>query len=444
MTKTTSAQESTGKAIPPGAQPPRLRRLALILAAGLGVAQAWNEGVSTHFEGVGYPYGACGVPDSAVWNEAGIDTATGQANPFLYVALNVFDAPGDYRAPGDFGRRPLAGADTVHLGMYRNGANCGRWIRARWGDECDGANDGAAGQAFCRNGTGWSAEARNDAVVDLLVFDQCSDANAWCRDARHHLDIHTPALDAFEKPGVTLPRLATPVRDGAGRVVVDANNPLAVKYAVHGFNNRKVLWEFQRAPNYSGEPRFYFGQGSEKWYKRVIVTHLPNGLHGVEQWDGGIWRKATMEGDAGQMWVLPSPDVAPIRLRLVDADDQPVMAGRTWAMEFPSSCGSKCASAATPASNVRGEDGTVSVLSPESISVPRPGHVVARMKSGGIAISLPAGGQGRVEAFDLGGRLLARGPARAGMAWLPAQPAGIALLRWSIDGQTGCARVLAD
>ncbi|HXP91100.1 MAG TPA: hypothetical protein VN931_09250, partial [Fibrobacteria bacterium] len=79
-------------------------------------ALASFEGMSTHFDGVGYPYGACGVPDSTAWNEAAVDTPSGQGNPFLYVALNVFDTPGNYGSPTVFGNRPLVGADTVYLG----------------------------------------------------------------------------------------------------------------------------------------------------------------------------------------------------------------------------------------------------------------------------------------------------------------------------------------
>lgn len=334
--------------------------LAALCALASAIDTSWNEGVATHFEGVGVPFGACGVPDSVAWRERA-DTTRGEADPFLYVALNVFDAPGDYRAPGAFGPRPLTGASLAQLGTYANGANCGRWIRVEWDDECDGINDGATGQPFCRGGSGWHPDARNGAALDVLVFDQCSDANAWCRDSRFHLDIHTPALNAFTLPGVELPPLAAPMREADGTFVRDPNNPLAVKHAVTGFNNRKIRWRFRSAPGYSGEPRFHFTLDSERWYKRLVVTHLPEGIHGLEQWNGSAWETARMEGDAGQMWILPRPEIDPVRVRIVDALDRIAMDGRSWTMRFPAACGAKCVRAATPADDVRGEGGSVAI-----------------------------------------------------------------------------------
>lgn len=114
------------------------------------------EGVSTHFNGVGPPYGACGVPDEVAYAEGAIDSLSGQGNPFDYVALNVFDTPGNYASPGMMGKRPLRGADTLKMGTYRNGLNCGRWLKMTFGMECDGTNDGAQDQPFCRGGkTSW-------------------------------------------------------------------------------------------------------------------------------------------------------------------------------------------------------------------------------------------------------------------------------------------------
>lgn len=389
---------------------------------------SWNEGVSTHFEGVGVPFGACGVPDSVAWRERG-DTATGEGDPFLYVALNVFDAPGNYRAPGAFGPRPLTGSALADLGTYANGANCGRWIRVEWGDECDGINDGAAGQPFCRGGAGWRPDARNGAFLDVLVFDQCSDANAWCRDARFHLDIHTPALNAFAKAGTTYSPLAVPMRDAGGGLVRDPNNPLAVKYAVAGFNNRRIRWRFEPAPGYRGEPRFHFTRDSERWYKRLVVTHLSNGIHGLEQWNGTSWEAARMEGDAGQMWILPRPEIVPLRVRITDADDRPVLGGRSWSMDFPTDCGAKCERATTLADNVRGDGGTV--------AIGRHSRMGVRVDDDFCHIAGSAGSRWRLSTLD--GRIVRKGRLENGEATVRIPSPGA----WILATDGGASRLLA-
>jgi hypothetical protein len=73
-----------------------MRNAILLLLLVCSSVLASFEGYATYFDAVGYPYGACGVPDSVAWNEAAKDTASGQGNPFHYVALNVFDDSGDY------------------------------------------------------------------------------------------------------------------------------------------------------------------------------------------------------------------------------------------------------------------------------------------------------------------------------------------------------------
>src|SRR5690242_6262978 len=104
-------------------------------------------GNATWFTNLGSPYGGCGMPQD------GLETQN-------FVALNVYDTPGDYT----FYPRPLAGADLARKGVWDNGHNCGRWVRVNIGDYCTGVNDGAAGQAFCRNGS-WVADKYNGATL---------------------------------------------------------------------------------------------------------------------------------------------------------------------------------------------------------------------------------------------------------------------------------------
>jgi len=403
-----------------------LCRAAVLTAAFSVCAAASNEGMATHFLGVGYPYGACGVSDEVAAMEGAIDTLTGQANPFDYVALNVYDTPGDYASA----THPLKGADTVKMGTYRNGLNCGRWIKLSLGDTCDGANDGAAGKPFCRGGTGWHPNAYTGAGIYAVVFDQCTDGNAWCRDSKYHLDLHTPILGRLRKDGVLMPPLASPVLDASGKPTADANNPWAIYYQVSGFGNPKVTWDFVPAPNYQGEPRFYFSQGSKLYYMRVMVTHLPDGLHGVEQLVAGQWKKATMEGDAGQLWILPDASSAKVTLRLLDAQDQLVMGGRTWTLEFPSAaCGIECVKPATAPTSIQGEGGRVAIAK----STLRP----ATLKAVRGNVEIRAGqGEGWLELFTLSGQFLSRSRVRAGSASIPASK-GLLLVRWTVGAVHG-------
>jgi len=390
-------------------------------------ALASFEGMSTHFDGVGYPYGACGVPDSTAWAEAAVDTPSGQGNPFLYVALNVFDTPGNYGSPANFGNRPLVGADTVYLGMYDNGRNCGWWIKVQLGDFCNGTNDGAENEPFCRGGTGWAPDSLNGAALDVLVFDQCTDGNAWCRDSKYHLDLHTPILTHFQLDGKTV-ALATP-----------ASLPITQTtfYDVGtSFNNREVLWDFEPAPNYQGEPRFYFSVGSKNYYMRVIVTHLPDGIHGVDQWTGGQWVAATMEGDAGQQWILPDANTTTFKLRLWDAADQLVMQGRTWTMDYPAACDSSCTAAATPADNVVGNGGSMAVHA-EAKALPNPVQQVGRL------FKLPGGTRASVEFRDFSGALLGRMDSKSGSATWTASSPGLVLATWQSPGARGVLRFIA-
>lgn len=391
-------------------------------------ARAANEGMATYFLGVGYPYGACGVPDEVAAYEGGLDTLSGQGNPFDYVALNVYNTPRDYSPPGP---RPLTGADTTRLGAYDNGRNCGRWLRLTLGDTCDGANDGAMNQEFCRGGTGWHPNRYTGSQAYAVVFDQCTDGNAWCRDSRWHLDLHVTLLGKLRKDGQLLPPLAVPVLGSDGKPKADPNNPWAIEYRVTGFENPKVSWEYVTAPNYQGEPRFWFSLDSKTWYMRLIVTHLPNGIHGLEQLVDGIWKPARMEGDAGQMWILPDPSVKSFTVRLTDADDKPVLGGRTWSFDYPAACGSSCSKPATLADNLVGQGGIVG----NSTSA-RPGRVGVRLDSRGV-LHLDSPASGIITLVRPDGHAVSRLDVVGGKARGVSLASGVWIARWELGPRRG-------
>lgn len=408
-------------------------RLAAALLP-LSAAHAVREGMATQFLGVGYPYGACGVSDSVAAAEGAMDTLTGQGNPFDYVALNVYDTPGTYSMPAP---HPMTGADTAFMGAYENGRNCGRWLKLTLGDTCDGSNDGAMNKEFCRGGTGWHPNEYTGSGILAIVFDQCSDGNAWCRDSKWHLDLHTPILARLRKDGVLMPPMAKAVLGPDGKPQADANNPWAVYYQVERFNNPKVAWEFVKAPNYQGEPRFWFSVDSKPYYQRISVTHLPNGIHMLQQLVGTDWKDAKMEGDMGQMWILPDPSVNTFTVRILDAGDSLVLGGRTWTFDFPSACGAVCTRPATAAANVTGKGGVVATLRESTRHALQP-RVVA-----GDLLSFPGGLDGWVELTKPSGRSFPRQSVRGGKARLPLPGAGVWVARWNVGGFEGRGTIVA-
>ena len=264
-------------------------------------------GSATWFDNLGAPYGGCGLPQD-------------QLETQNWIALNVYDTPGDYAMYP----RPMA-ADDPKVGMFDNGRNCGRWVRVTIDDFCTGVNDGAPGQAFCRNG-GWVEDEYNGATLDMLVADSCGDPNAWCRDDPYHLDLAHASLNLFEQDGL-------PVGD---------MDPLH-------WGNRKVTWEFIEAPDYSGDIEIGFIQGSEKWWAGVSINHLPNGIHGVEHFTDGAWVTTPMNVDMGQSFLLKPTTTGgtDYRIRVKDVDDAYVFGGREYAFSLPESCGGKCSAPRT-------------------------------------------------------------------------------------------------
>ncbi|WP_333771939.1 cellulose-binding protein, partial [Streptomyces sp. IBSBF 2435] len=259
-------------------------------------------GNATHFDGLGQPYGGCGMP------QAQLDSPD-------FVALNVFNTPGDYANYP----RPVPPAQSAIKGAWDNGHNCGRWVKVTIGDYCTGTNDGAPGQPFCRNG-GWTQDSYNGATLTMLVADSCADANAWCRDDPNHLDLDTASLNHFTQNGSTVTGL--PDR----------------------WNNRHVSWSYVPAPGYTGDIKIGFLQGAQRYWGAVSVSHLPNGVHGVEYYSAGAWHDAQMNSDMGQSFILnPLTDGGTdFRIRVRDVTDSYVFGGRTYDFSLPAACSGTC------------------------------------------------------------------------------------------------------
>ncbi|GAA3282497.1 cellulose binding domain-containing protein [Dactylosporangium vinaceum] len=267
-------------------------------------------GNATYFDGLGAPYGGCGLP------QAELETQN-------FVALNVFDTPGS----GTFYPRPLSSADADKMGIWNNGHNCGRWVRVSISDYCTGTNDGALGQPFCRNGA-FTADAYNGGTLDMIVADSCGDSNAWCRDDKYHLDLSKDSLNKFVKNGA----------------------PMTDLYPNH-WNNRHVSWQFIPAPTYSGDIKIGFLSGAQRYWPAIAVSKLPNGVHGVEYFANGAWTAAPMNSDMGQSFIIGglTSGGTDFRIRVRDASDALLFGGREYSFSLPAACSSQCSAAYTQA-----------------------------------------------------------------------------------------------
>lgn len=263
-------------------------------------------GNATWFDNLGSPYGGCGLPQTA------LDTQ-------WFVALNVQNTPGDYST---MLTRPIAASYGSKIGMWNNGLNCGRWVHVTVSDYCNGSNDGAPGAGFCHGGTGWVSDAYNGAALDMIIADSCQDANGWCRDDPYHVDLAHAALNNFIKDG----------------------KPVADMDPAH-WNNRHVTWQFIEAPNYAGDIKIGFNMNAQIWWVAIAVTHLKNGIHGIDYYNGSAWVKAKMNADMGQSYIIEPTTTggSNYRIRVYDVNDQLINNGRIYNFSYPtSSCGTNC------------------------------------------------------------------------------------------------------
>ena len=326
-------------------------------------AQDVYQGMATHFDALGSPYGGCGVPQNLLETQN-------------FLALNAFNTPGNYSTR----TRPLTGADTALLGEFNNGGNCGRWAEVTIGAYCTGTNDGAQNQPFCRgSGAAWNDDKYSGAVLDMLVADCCPDANAWCRDSRYHLDLATASLNTFAKNGTA----------------VGDMNP-------DHWNNRKISWHYIEAPQYSGDVRIFFMKGSQKYWVAILVTHLKNGIHGVQQKVGATWTTATRNSDLGQSYILPNTSSTTYTIRIIDASNTAINGSREYTFSLPASCANNCVDDATETTFTTfdpntGFSGGTSLKSSQVRLV---------FSKGNILWQSPAGGPAELTVFDMRGRFV--------------------------------------
>jgi hypothetical protein len=270
-------------------------------------------GNATWFTGLGSPYGGCGLP------QANLDSQN-------FLALNVQNSPGNYSDVP----RPISAANAAVLGMFDNGLNCDRWVQVTIGSNCNGTNDGAPNQPFCRGGSGYVADQFNGATLNMVVADSCDDGNAWCKDDPYHIDLHQASLNSFVLNG----------------------QPVGNMYP-NSWNNRHVSWQFIPAPNYTGDINIGAIQGAQTYWPAIAVSHLANGIHGVQYFANGSWVSATMDSDQGDDYIIgPTTGAGTAgtnyEIQVTDASGNLINNGRVYNFTLPAGCTNGCGPAYTP------------------------------------------------------------------------------------------------
>ena len=271
-------------------------------------------GNATWFTGLGSPYGGCGLP------QADLDSQD-------FLALNVQNSPGVYTDLP----RPIPAADASEIGMFDNGLNCGRWVQVTIGDYCTGINDGAPDEPFCRGGS-WISDQYNGATLDFVVGDSCDDGNAWCKDDPYHVDLAQASLNNFVLNG----------------------QPVGNMYPDH-WNNRHVSWQFIPAPGYTGDIRIGAIQGAQPYWPAIAISHLPNGITGVQYQANGNWVPAQMDSDMGDDYIIGPTTGAgtagtQYEIRVIDSSGSFVGNGEVYSFTLPAGCTDGCPAAYTPVS----------------------------------------------------------------------------------------------
>ena len=109
------------------------------------------------------------------------------------------------------------------------------------------------------------------------------------------------------------------------------------------WNNRQVTWQFVSAPNYTGDISIGAIQGAQPYWPAIAISHLPNGIHGVQYFANGAWASATMDSDKGDDYIIAPTTGAGTagshyEIRVVDASGNLVNNGEVYNFSLPSPC----------------------------------------------------------------------------------------------------------
>jgi len=164
------------------------------------------------------------------------------------------------------------------------------------------------------------ADQYNGATLDFIVADSCDDGNAWCKDDPYHVDLAQGSLNNFVLNG----------------------QPVGNMYPNH-WNNRQVSWQFIPAPSYTGDISIGAIQGAQPYWPAIAISHLANGIHGVQYFANGAWSNATMDSDQGDDYIIGPTTGAgtggsQYEIRVTDASGNLVNNGEVYNFTLPASC----------------------------------------------------------------------------------------------------------
>ena len=102
------------------------------------------------------------------------------------------------------------------------------------------------------------------------------------------------------------PRLPFPLQEGRGK-------PVSIPVGTWG--NPKIRWQIHSGPRPTrGACTSTLWRGASPYWPAILITNLPNGLHGVEvQGKNGVWAPASMLSDQGQVYILPVDGGSPVK-----------------------------------------------------------------------------------------------------------------------------------
>jgi hypothetical protein len=113
------------------------------------------------------------------------------------------------------------------------------------------------------------------------------------------------------------------------------------------WNNRQVTWQFIQAPNYTGDISIGAIQGAQTFWPAIAISHLANGIHGVQYFANGSWANATMDADLGDDYIIAPTTGAgtagtQYEIRVTDASGNLINNGRVYNFSLPAGCGNGC------------------------------------------------------------------------------------------------------
>jgi hypothetical protein len=130
-----------------------------------------------------------------------------------------------------------------------------------------------------------------------------------------------------------------------------------------------VTWQFISAPNYTGDIGIGAIQGAQPYWPAIAISHLPNGIHGVQYYANGAWAHAQMDSDMGDDYIIAPTTGAgtpgsQYQIRVVDSSGNLVNNGEVYSFSLPAACTDGCPAAYTPISYTTSGGGGTSTSSP--------------------------------------------------------------------------------